>query len=383
MATSNNNANHAGGGARGTQHTSSSGRWSYSYGNPAASSTAPLNSGNGQALAANPQQRKTLEAAIYGSATGQRAGGVGFVIAGCVVAVPFFVLGLIAAIANSAGMLAFFGVGALGCAALVFCGFRKYKLASAFDRYKDLIGLRESCSIEELAAQSGASTSKVRANLKAMIARGLLKQASLDESDGKLLLTRNAAERHRLAGETAAYEQHQRNLAASVKEASSKADASTTPDQQQFLTRGEGFIAAIHEGAATLSDPEVSFTLACIEQLLHAIFDAAAEKPEVVSELDQLVDYYLPTTVKLIDAYRDLAAQPIQTDSTSKSKREIAGALASLQTAFEKILDSLFQDKAIDVSADISVLHTVLAQEGLTENPFEIKSPTYKSSTDK
>lgn len=372
MATSNNNANHAGRVAQGTRHTSSSGRFSYSYAGSGSSSPAPSDPRNAQMLATSQQQRKTLEAAVYGSATGQRAGGVGLVIAGCIVAVPFFVLGLIASIANSAGMLTFFGVGAIGCAALVFCGARKYKLASTFDRYKDLIGVRESCSLDELAASSGASISKVRANLKAMIAKGLLKQASLDESAGKLLLTRNAAERHRLDGEAAAREEHQRNLAASVKEAAAEERPSIAPDKQLVLNRGEGYIAAIREGKGAIAGAGASQTLGQIEQVVRAILDAAADRPEAIGQLDQLMDYYLPTTVKLIESYRELEAQSVQTDSTRKSMREIEGALGSLKTAFEKMLDALFQDKAIDVSADISVLRTILAQDGLTENPFEM-----------
>ena len=105
--------------------------------------------------------------------------------------------------------------------------------------------------------------------------------------------------------------------------------------------------------------------------MVRAILDCAAENPEVIGDLDRLMDYYLPTTVKLLDAYRELDGQPIESDGIRESKREIEGALGSLNTAFEKLLDSLFRDMSIDVSSDISVLHTVLAQEGLVDEPFE------------
>ena len=51
-----------------------------------------------------------------------------------------------------------------------------------------------------------------------------------------------------------------------------------------------------------------------------------------------------------------------------RSKKEIEDTIDTLNIAFEKLLDSLFQDTAWDVSSDISVLHTMLAQEGLTED---------------
>lgn len=80
------------------------------------------------------------------------------------------------------------------------------------------------------------------------------------------------------------------------------------------------------------------------------------------------MEYYLPTTIKLLQAYQDLDAQPVQGENIISSKKEIEKTLDTLNMAFEKLLDDLFQETAWDVSTDISVLHTMLAQEGLTED---------------
>ena len=77
------------------------------------------------------------------------------------------------------------------------------------------------------------------------------------------------------------------------------------------------------------------------------------------------------TTVKLLDAYRDLDAQPVQGPNIAASKHEIEATLDTLSVAFEKLLDSIFRDMAWDVSSDISVLRTVLAQEGLVDSPLK------------
>lgn len=79
------------------------------------------------------------------------------------------------------------------------------------------------------------------------------------------------------------------------------------------------------------------------------------------------MEYYLPTAIKLLEAYEELDAQPVAGENILSSKAEIEATLDTLNVAFEKILDSLFQDTAWDVSSDISVLNTVLAQEGLKE----------------
>ena len=110
-----------------------------------------------------------------------------------------------------------------------------------------------------------------------------------------------------------------------------------------------------------------------MELLIGRIFDRVKQAPESVADIRRLMEYYLPTTVKLLEAYEELDAQPIQGENITSSKTEIEKTLDTLNIAFEKLLDDLFQDTAWDVSSDISVLHTMLAQEGLTEDEISGK----------
>ena len=102
--------------------------------------------------------------------------------------------------------------------------------------------------------------------------------------------------------------------------------------------------------------------------LVDKIFDRVEQNPASVGDIRKLMEYYLPTTIKLLQAYQDLDAQPVQGENIISSKKEIEKTLDTLNMAFEKLLDDLFQETAWDVSTDISVLHTMLAQEGLTED---------------
>ena len=101
---------------------------------------------------------------------------------------------------------------------------------------------------------------------------------------------------------------------------------------------------------------------------VRRIFDRVRVKPEVVPDLKKLMDYYLPMTVKLLNAYADMDAQPVQGETIQASKREIEATLDTLNTAFEKLFDELFQDTALDISSDITVLNAMLAREGLKED---------------
>ena len=110
-----------------------------------------------------------------------------------------------------------------------------------------------------------------------------------------------------------------------------------------------------------------------MEIIIQKIFDRVGADPASLEDIDKMMEYYLPTTVKLLEAYQSLNMQPVQGENIRSSKIEIENTLDTLNRAFEKLLDSLFEDVAWDVSTDISVLYTMLAQEGLTENDFSKK----------
>ena len=102
--------------------------------------------------------------------------------------------------------------------------------------------------------------------------------------------------------------------------------------------------------------------------IVDRIFDRVEQNPSSVSDIRKLMEYYLPTTIKLLEAYQEMDAQPVGGENIQKSKAEIEATLDTLNAAFEKLLDNLFQDTAWDVSSDISVLNTMLYQEGLQED---------------
>ena len=85
------------------------------------------------------------------------------------------------------------------------------------------------------------------------------------------------------------------------------------------------------------------------------------------------MEYYLPTTMKLIYKYREFDMQPVQGENIRKGKQEIENTLDNINASFERLFDQLFQEEMLDVSTDISVLSTMLAQAGLSGSDFEKK----------
>ena len=96
------------------------------------------------------------------------------------------------------------------------------------------------------------------------------------------------------------------------------------------------------------------------------IIQDAVDDPSDVPEIRKFLDYYLPTTIKLLNAYDRMSGQGIEGENLSRSMNSIEEMLDTAVDAFKKQLDSLFEDQALDIETDISVMNRMLEREGLT-----------------
>ena len=138
----------------------------------------------------------------------------------------------------------------------------------------------------------------------------------------------------------------------------------------KLIEEGRRYIAHIRECNDKIPGEEISAKLDRLELVVTRIFREVERRPELAPELRKMMSYYLPTTQKLIDAYCQFDEQPIRGQNIDSTKREIENALDTINQAFENLLDGFFENTAWDISSDISVLHTMFAQEGLTGKDF-------------
>ena len=236
-----------------------------------------------------------------------------------------------------------------------------------FKRYRKLLGQKTYCSLEKLARGIGKSMKFVRRDVGKLLAGGYFPEGHLDKEESNLIIsekTYQLFEQSRLQ-----LEQRQREASQLAMEVEQKNSAtSRLPQVQEVLDKGNAFIAELRRCNDLIPGFEISEKISRMELIVQRIFERAASHPEIIPDLKKMMDYYLPMTVKLLNAYADMDAQPVQGETIMASKREIEQTLDTLNLAFEKLLDSVFADTALDVSSDISVLQTLLAQEGLTED---------------
>lgn len=257
--------------------------------------------------------------------------------------------------------LALLGIAGMGCGGvLLIKGVQKLGMVRRFRAYCETLGEKTHCNLEKLARRVGKNVKFVRNEVVKMIDAGLFPEGHLDNEQTCLITS----------DET--YREFERSRQQLEERMYQKAQNVQTPEQdpeiRRVLDRGNAFILQIRKCNDDIPGEEISAKIDHMENLVRRIFQRAETHPEVAPDLQKLMDYYLPMTVKLLNAYADMDAQMIQGENIRSSKREIEQTLDTLNVAFENLLDDLFEDVAMDVSSDISVLNTLLAQEGLTED---------------
>lgn len=241
-------------------------------------------------------------------------------------------------------------------------GSKKLGFINRFQKYVRHLNQHLYIPLQSLADKTGKSLAFTARDLQKMIDQKLFYQGHLDTEDGYLILSDQAYEE---------YQEAKADYYAKQKELAKHEETSKLSDEcQKLIDDGQAYINHIRTCNDLIPGEEISAKLDKMEQLVSRIFDEVRLHPEVAPDLQKMMDYYLPTTSKLLDAYRELDSQPISGENISSTKKEIESAVDTLNIAFEKLLDSLFADRAWDISSDISVLNTMLAQEGLTKSDF-------------
>ena len=329
----------------------------------------------GSTRAGRAQRDKRLPV-LYQNPTGKLVGGILKTVGGGIMTLTgvggLLGSGLTAALLNGLGgamsVLGVFSAALLGGGVwLLTSGIRSVMRVGRFEKYLKALGSKTHCELNQLARMVGKSPKFVRKELKGMIDDGMFLEGHLDEEETSLI-TSDDSYVHYLEVKQKQAVQHQQEVAETKKQQDDAEEQKRDARVQEVLDRGNAFIRDIRACNDAIPGQEISDKISRMETLVRKIFDRVEEHPEVVPELKKLMDYYLPMTVKLLKAYADMDAQPVQGENIQNSKREIEATLDTLNTAFEKLLDSIFKTTALDVSSDISVLNTLLAQEGLTDD---------------
>ena len=121
-----------------------------------------------------------------------------------------------------------------------------------------------------------------------------------------------------------------------------------------------------------------------LEDLSAKIFAQVKADPKKLPQIRKFMDYYLPTTLKLLNAYDRMGAQGVNGENIDNTMQRVESMMSTIVAAFEKQLDMLFGSEAMDISTDITVLENMMKREGLSEDDGELhaESGTATASQD-
>ena len=241
---------------------------------------------------------------------------------------------------------------------LTIRGAQNLKASGKLRAYASIAGVQQSVPIAALAQAAQRSLADTKKDLRKMLRRGWL-TAWLDEDTNMLYFSEQAY--------YATQEQQQKaeQEAAAVAEQQQEEEQKTKDNAT--LSSMKNFIAVLEkEKALMANDPQAVAELAQMQKTSGAIFDWVKDHPDSMPKAQRLANYYIPTTLKLLHTYNEVGATG--GDNAESIRRDVAGMLHTLNTAFSNLHDNLLSDVALDVSSEIAAMQGMLARDGLSEN---------------
>lgn len=253
--------------------------------------------------------------------------------------------------------------------ALLNGGIRLSRRLKRARRYVELAGRNNYINVEDIALHTGQTKKAVRKDVKKMLAKGYFPQGHLDAQESCLMLDNKIYDEY-LSLEKQRKAQEREQTKRAKPEPAPRPE--TVSELDAMIASGQDCIRRLRDMNDNIAGEDISAKLFRLENLLKEIFDRLKEQPEQMPKMQKFMDYYLPTTLKLVKAYEQFDAMSIQGQDILEAKAEIEETLDTINSAFGELLNKMFRETAFDVTTDAQVLQTMLAKEGLTrEKEFE------------
>ena len=284
---------------------------------------------------------------------------------------PFTVVGLVGFFSSLTELDAFgIALGAMFLAAgiaAIIKGIGKITLRSLAVRYRDLCKDKQYESVDTIANSTGATREKVIRNIKKILKKGFFPEGFLDEQETTFMVSKEVYEQYLLA-ENGRKAKEQEDLERQ------KNNQMTTAEQTELdvmISKGNQYITRLRQLNDNIPGQVITEKLTRLEGLLGEIFDRVREHPDQMVNCRKLMDYYLPTMIKLVEAYEEYDKVSSPGEDIKAAKNEIEKTLDIINQAFVELLNKLYQSSVWDVKAEANVLKTMLRQEGLADDRFK------------
>ncbi len=230
---------------------------------------------------------------------------------------------------------------------------KQYKFLSNYKSYAKSFSAKDFWEMKKFAKVIGEELEVLTKRLNRYIDKGYYSEVYLSDDKTCLLIGQETYVNYKNS---------------QIKHLEKKAELEREARLDPIIIEGRKYIKKIHDANELLPDEIISKKLDDLEDIITKIFAYLEQRPEKLGQIRKFMDYYLPTTMKLVDSYCDFEKQSLQGENVTETKKEILDVLDTINNAFIALFDELYKDDAIDISTDISVLKTMLKQEGLSDD---------------
>ena len=144
-----------------------------------------------------------------------------------------------------------------------------------------------------------------------------------------------------------------------------KPESTGDPEIDALLAERNRAVSEMRRLNDNIQDPGISAQIDHLESTTKKIIAQVVQKPEKLPQIRRFLNYYLPTTLKLLNAYDRMDDAGVSGTNIDSTKGKIEDMMGTIEVAFDKQLDALYGDEALDISTDITVMEQMLAREGI------------------
>lgn len=224
------------------------------------------------------------------------------------------------------------------------------KSKDKLENYQACIGNRASISLDELMSAMGVTETRLRRDVSTMKKKGMLPKSCYIDEGCRMLVMRDEG----------------RPASRPHAQTTSTPNFAEEEPLNELERRNREIILEIRTLNIAIDDEKVSERIDRIEEITANIFHLVEQHPEREKDIQSFMEYYLPTTLKLLRQYAQLEHQSVKGENITAAKTRIEAILDKLVGGFEKQLDVLFKSEAMDITNDVRVLEKMMQMDGLS-----------------
>ena len=258
----------------------------------------------------------------------------------------------------------------IGAAAMAVVAALRKRRERRDRKYQAIAAHRVSVSLREIARAIPTTVSEAARDIERLIAEGAFGDGAYLDMSRKVLVLDSAQAARAADVYQSTYMRADEDEEIVVEPEPKQEEKAQAPKSEDEYERK---LEQIRKVNRDIADQEVSRKIYRIEAITSGIFTAVKNDPAKLAQAQTFMNYYLPTTLKLLTRYAQLEKTASPGPNVRSAMRNISEILDKLVQSFEELLDKLYQNDVIDITSEISALETMMARDNPSANPYSFE----------